>query len=294
MPIVKWAVHAGDGDTVGDIVDQIVDSETATRRRIFLNGRPAARDDRVGEGDMVSVRPERRVRGGLPILAQRDGIVLVDKPAGTPTEPTPRGSESVVTMLFEALAGARVHAATRLDVQVSGVVLCTLGRDAARRVAQLRARGNIRRRYLAVVEGELPKAGSWTWPLGRVRDAAGRLSSSPNGEQTRAAHTDFEVLACRTQPDAAPLSLLLLQPQTGRMHQLRAHASLAGAPIVGDRLYGGQTSLSNGLGEVLDITRIALHCWRIEADAIQGTAPIPAELLSLWSHLGGTPDDWQM
>ncbi len=294
MPILQWAVGPSDGETVREIVDRMVGEAGPHQRRIFLNGRAASLDDRVGEGDMVSVRPEVPARGQLPILAHRDGIVLVDKHAGLPTEPTPRGGESVVGMLFEALAGAPVHAATRLDVQVSGVVLCTLGKDAARRVEKLRAKGNLRRHYLALAEGPLASSGHWTWPLGRSRDGAGRVHSSPKGKSPRAAHTDYQVLASRSREAAATVHLVKLRPQTGRMHQLRAHASLAGAPLLGDRLYGGSTGISDSSGVVHGIDRVGLHCWRVTIDAIEATAPVPEELKVVWRHLGGQDEDWRL
>lgn len=294
MPIIEWVVGPDDGETVREIVDRIVGEAGPRRRRLFLNGRAASLDDRVGEGDRVSVRPEVPARGQLPIVAHRDGIVLVDKGAGLPTEPTPRGGDSVVTMLFEALAGTPVHAATRLDVQVSGLVLCTLGRDAARRVERLRAKGNLRRHYLALAEGPLEGAGHWTWPLGRSRDAAGRVYSSPKGKSPRDAHTDYQVLASRSRKGAVTVHLVKLRPQTGRMHQLRAHASLAGAPLLGDRLYGGSTGISDSSGAVHGIGRVGLHCGRVTIDAIEATAPVPEDLKVVWRYLGGQDEDWRL
>ena len=140
-PVMQWAVQEGDGDSVRDILEHMRALGSDGDGRIFVNGRRAELDEPVEPGDTVELYPQRPLSGDVVrILAQRDGVLLVDKPAGLPTETTRLGEDSLVTALLSELNGGHVHAASRLDVWVSGVTLCTLGRDAAQRVQTWRLR----------------------------------------------------------------------------------------------------------------------------------------------------------
>lgn len=68
--------------------------------------------------------------------------------------------------------------------------------------------------------------------------------------------------------------MLLLQPLTGRTHQLRVHLSWIGFPILGDQLYGKPETNEQAW------PRLALHCHRIIVDGVAITAPPPAELMA--------------
>jgi 23S rRNA-/tRNA-specific pseudouridylate synthase len=90
--------------------------------------------------------------------------------------------------------------------------------------------------------------------------------------------------------------LLSVDPLTGRTHQIRIHASDAGAPLVGDRDYGGPTRIVLPNGTIVSPSRIALHAARVVVPGPQGEiearAPVPTELAELWSRIGGDPAAW--
>ncbi len=87
---------------------------------------------------------------------------------------------------------------------------------------------------------------------------------------------------------ASHAALLAAWPVTGRTHQIRVHASHAGAPLIGDRDYGAARTLVLPSGKVLAFERIALHCAHVRvADIVDVRAPVPAELRDLWRALGG-------
>ncbi len=284
-PSITWVVQAGDPVTVGGVLLALPKIDVG---RIFLNGRPVSLEENVEPGDRIDIHPRREAAvGGLRILAQRDGVMLVDKPAGLPTETTKQGEDSVISELLRSLRGGHVHAATRLDVAVSGVVACCLGRDASRTFEEWREHGQVRRTYLAIARAsDLPAEGVWNTPLARGRDSAGRDRARLGGSDAAPALTQFRVIR------RARASLLELTPTTGRMHQLRAHAAGAGAPFVGDRLYGGPTSIVTVDGRVAPFDRVALHCVRIELPALDAVAPIPEELRLAWREFGGSDSDW--
>lgn len=284
-----WQVQPDDGTTVRAIVDKMHAMGAPSGGRVFLNGRPAELDEPVDRGDRVEVWPRRVLAdrsGEVVVLAQRDGVLLVDKPARLPAETTQLGEDSVVSALLEQLKGGRVHVASRLDVGVSGVLLCTLGKDAAGLVEEWRADGLIEKRYIGFVSGRLEGKGDWSAPLGRLKDRAGRPRSSPEGRDPKRALTRYRVLAQSEQA-----TCLELEPVTGRMHQLRAHAAVAGAPMVGDRRYGGSNTITLANGAVRTIDRIALHAHRVVLPHLEATSAVPPALQQVWRDLGGNVDD---
>ncbi len=279
-PILQWAVQPDDGRRVRDVLVRMHDLGAPKDGRIYVNGRRAALDDLVEPGDQVEVYPRREAANpdSVSVLAQRDGVLLVHKPAGMPTETTKLGEDSLLSALIGKLSGGEVRAATRLDVQVSGIVICTLGSDAQRRIEKWRRNKQLVRTYIGIGHGSLEAdEGVWEWPLGKLRDRAGRHRVAIQGKDPRAASTRFEVIG---RAEAAVL--LRLSPKTGRMHQLRAHASIAGVPLFGDRLYAGPRQIVAASGAVQALHRIALHATVVETPGIRAESPLPAELKQLW------------
>src|SRR5450432_2834518 len=86
----------------------------------------------------------------LVVIGEYRGLLLVDKPAGLQTEPDARHEDTLVTRLAAQLGlpVAEIHALSRLDTAVSGVVTLGLTSDARRLVTEWRERGRFRRRYL--------------------------------------------------------------------------------------------------------------------------------------------------
>ncbi len=120
----------------------------------------------------------------------------------------------------------------------------------------------IRRRYLAVLSGDLEVAATWDRPV-----------------EGRTARTHVTPLA-----RAHGLTLVEAELETGRKHQIRVHAALAGLPVVGDRRYGEEAGRR--------WPRLALHAFALEANhpatdtALSLQAPVPADLEALLLTLG--------
>ena len=186
-----------------------------------------------------------------------DQIVVVEKPTGVPSVParTPLDPPDVATLLrtLPALAGEEeedgsrgaeriLEAAHRLDRDTSGLLVLARTRAARAALGMAFERRLVRKTYLAVTQGRLPQiagtihlplaADPWRPPRQRIDPIQGRLATSR-----------WRVIATATDGAASPedcaLSLVELEPVTGRSHQLRAHLAWLGAPILGDRLYGG-------------------------------------------------------
>jgi 23S rRNA-/tRNA-specific pseudouridylate synthase len=215
--------------------------ELIASRRVLVNERAvsiASRD--VGPDDRIAVVddvPE------IAIIRESDDWIAVDKPAGMPTQPArdrvQRSLEELLRLRFREIW--LVH---RLDTPTSGVVLFAKTPEAAAKLSALFAAGEIRKTYLAVLEGELRE---------------GQIVETP--VQGKTARTTF-----RPQSFEATTTLAEVIIETGRTHQIRVHAASIGHPVAGDRRYG-----SGGRAK-----RLMLHAWKLE-HAVFGSleAPLP-------------------
>ncbi|HEY8945123.1 MAG TPA: pseudouridine synthase [Polyangiaceae bacterium] len=228
----------------------------------------------------------------LGVLGDYRGLLFVDKPAGLQTEPDAKQQDTLVTRIAAQLriASERVHALSRLDTGVSGVVTLGLTTESRRLVNEWRERGAFHRRYVALASGvAMSVSGAWGEPIGRGHGQLRRVG----GRNPEAAHTDYAVVAsspARTRANPAQIALLALAPRTGRTHQLRVHAAAHGLPLLGDRAYGGVTRLISEDGRVSAFERIALHAAWIEVpgpEPVRINSPVPGALTDVWLAAGG-------
>jgi tRNA pseudouridine65 synthase len=176
----------------------------------------------------------------VDIIYRDASLVAVNKPAGMMVHRSSlewREPDYVLQALRRQV-GRRVYPAHRLDKPTSGVLLFSLNREVARRLAGSFARREVKKTYLAVVRGYLDPAGTIDYPLRR----------DPRGERVeenlRSALTEYRRLAAIELPVAvgryrtARYSLAAVFPVTGRMHQIRHHMHHISHPIIGDRKHG--------------------------------------------------------
>jgi len=283
LPRARWT--ASGSETLGSLLERAGESAALAEGRVFVDRRRASDAASFpAHGSIVEVYARRDVAEAPRILRVERGLAFVDKPVGLATEPERRGStESVVHRIATELGVVpqSVNALSRLDVGVSGVVVLGLDTQARQRVQQYREHGLWRRRYvaLAAAQPEL-EAGSWNAPIAK----RGSLRVvHPSGEH---AVTNYRVTG-RSSGGAAAC-VLALDPMTGRTHQLRVHAAAHGAPLFGDRSYGGPRRVVAQNGAVLALSRIFLHAtWVDLPDQGRIVAPLPAEFESLWSAFHG-------
>lgn len=196
----------------------------------------------------------------LSILYEDRWLVVVDKPSGLPTQGTRAGEPGVFELLDRQRSYVALH--HRLDRPASGLVLLGLSRQANPGLAAAFREHRIQRTYLAVLVGSLTADTTWAWPV-----------------EGKPARTQVRVLSTRSGFTAVELRL-----HTGRKHQLRRHAAMAGLPLAGDRRYGGEAGRA--------WPRLALHATRLElshpvtGQALKVESPLPADLQGLWSLLG--------
>ncbi|WP_264048613.1 RluA family pseudouridine synthase [Methylobacterium flocculans] len=208
-------------------------------------------------------------------LLYRDALVLViDKPAGLPVHPGPKGGETLTDHLDALRFGLprRPEAAHRLDRDTSGCL--ALGRHAkalARLNKLFAASGTVEKTYWALVEGgPTEEAGSIELALARRSDdpRSWWMKADPAGDP---ALTRFVVLG-----RGGGLTWLALSPVTGRTHQLRVHCAAMGYPILGDPIYG-TAPRSGGPGLQLHARALSLPLYP-KKPPIRVEAPAPAQM----------------
>lgn len=207
-----------------------------------------------------------------------DGEALViDKPAGLPVDPPRDGSLSLENHLDSLKFGFRrwPQAVHRLDRDTSGCLLLSRNPKAHARLQQAFERGEVEKRYLAVLAGvPASREGVIDLALAKVstRETGWRIVADPAG---KAARTAWRLIA-----EADGRALVEFRPETGRTHQIRVHAATGlGLPVVGDPVYGG----GEAGGMLLHAAGLTVP--RANKDPISADAPLP-ERFGVWPAQG--------
>lgn len=292
-----WVV---DPEHAGDRVDVVLArlsglSRSAAGRevdddRVQLDGQAVRRSAKVDAGQVLTLAappppPPVEVPRVPPIRWQDEHLLVIAKPAGLVVHAGVghQGDTLVDALLAEghdlAPSGGedRPGIVHRLDRDTSGVLVVAKTDEARAGLAeQLRSR-SMARHYLAMVEVGMPG------PRGRVDAPLGRHPSDRTRfavvEQGRHAVTHWRDLAIGTAGQD-PVSLVACRLETGRTHQIRVHLSEAGAPVVGDLLYGAHGGPARALG----LERLFLHAAHLGFDhpvtgeRIEVVEPLPDDL----------------
>jgi len=250
---------------------------------------PPLADRVVDDGPGLSPRDVDFVRS--LVLYEDAHVIALNKPHGLAVQggtKTTRHVDRLLSAWGEGMDRPRlVH---RLDRDTSGVLLLGKGPEAAKRLAGAFARRHARKTYWALVLGApKPAAGQITLALKRsgINDFEMMRPVDPRTEGAEPAETVYVTLSRAAQR----ASWMALRPHTGRTHQLRAHMSAIGHPILGDPKYGSEASatLSGSL-------KLQLHARRIELEHPTGgqlivEAPLSPEMKAGFAHLGFSEDE---
>ncbi|WP_336490756.1 RluA family pseudouridine synthase [Methylobacterium nigriterrae] len=207
-------------------------------------------------------------------LLYRDALLLViDKPAGLPVHPGPKGGETLTDHLDALRFGLprRPEAVHRLDRDTSGCLALGRHAKALARLNRLFATSAAEKTYWALVAGgPEAEAGRIDLPLARRSDdpRSWWMKADPEGEP---ALTEFRVLG--RAPGAAWLEL---RPVTGRTHQLRVHCAAMGFPILGDPIYG-DAPRAGGPGLQLHARALSLPLYP-KRPPVRAEAPVPEHM----------------
>jgi 23S rRNA pseudouridine1911/1915/1917 synthase len=206
------------------------------------------------------------------ILHEDERLLVVNKPGLIVCHPSKNGPwSSLVGAAREYLGLPTVHLVFRLDRETSGVVVFAKDSATASKLQKATQQRLIGKVYLAVLTGEIAEPVTVDQPLGPDPDSCVTIRSKVVAAGTpgaQAAVTHFAPVAT-----GGGFTLVRVRLETGRKHQIRAHALWLGHPIVGDKLYGPDERLylefaQHGWTErhamLLPLPRQALHCAEID------------------------------
>lgn len=220
---------------------------------ICVNGIRSRVTDVLKPGDQVRVLLEEGDRessqlgsleGELSVLYEDEDILAVDKPAGLVVHPSGgHYGDSLANLAVgyyrkQGMA-VKIRPVGRLDRDTSGIVVFAKNQVAAARLSAQKADGRYQKTYLALAEG-VPEPQKGTICAALVRDEEHPMKMRTAKEGLLAV-THYEVAG-----DFGTYSLLRIVIETGRTHQIRVHMSSAGHPLLGDRLYGTDTTIGRG------------------------------------------------
>ena len=213
---------------------------------------------------------DERALPAYTVVHEDPEVIVVDKPAGLLTAPTPESDRNnLAALLARRAAGEQLFVVHRLDLDTSGLLVFARTADANRVLSETFRRHDLLREYLAVVAGDVP-------------DRLTRIDRPLRGKPALTHVAVVERLA------GGRATLLRARLETGRTHQIRLHLLAEGHPVLGDRQYGPGSAAPAG---VAPPPRMALHAARL-AFAHPGTgaalsfeSPWPADLAAWLDRL---------
>lgn len=230
-----------------------------------------------------TLSPEQQTYIRSLVIHDDAAVIAFNKPAGLAVQ----GGSGVTLSLEDLLAafaksnGKQPRLVHRLDRETSGVIVAARTKPAAAFLSEAFAGRDVKKTYRAIVCGGAPAP-----PDGEIavalRKASRRgldiMEAAPDGQP---ALTRYRTLAAN-----GPAALLELAPETGRMHQLRAHLASIGRPIAGDGKYGGLFRLG-----AVDVPTLMLHAQSLDlphpaGPRLQLSAPPPPIFLESARSLG--------
>ncbi len=289
-----------DGARADLVVARLAGVSRATARAmvdtgsVTVAGVAVGASDRLAAGTELVVPPVPEAEPLRPepvpfgVVWEDDEIAVVEKPAGIAVHPgAGRRHGTLVSGLLERwpfLQGVgeadRWGLVHRLDIDTSGVLLVAKSAEMLAALQKDLAERAVKRTYQALVVGTFDiETGTIDAPIGRDPAQPTRMATRPDG---RPARTHY---VCTASWAAAGVTLLDVDLETGRIHQIRTHFASIWHPVVGDRLYGaGPTAADPG--------RVWLHARRISfrhpttGAVVEATAALPEDLAESLVHLG--------
>lgn len=288
-----------DHELAGERIDKVVSILTGLSRsvarglvesgEVLVDGSTMSPKDRVMGGEQVVVRipvdePLEPEDVPFDVRFEDDNLAVIEKPAGIVVHPGAGVSKRTLAagLLFRwpeirgVGADGRWGIVHRLDRDTSGLLLVAKTETAHQALTKALANRDVRRTYLALVEGDFPLVtGTIDAPIGRDPRNPRRRSIQRDG---RPARTHYRRIASWTGADT---SLIEVHLETGRTHQIRVHMMSIDHPVVGDTMYGGRPS-----GRLwLHATALSLT-HPLTGEELTVTSPLPADLQGVLDELG--------
>lgn len=260
-----------------------------TEGNVLVNGRTSKSGYVLRTGDEVQIvqsTPDAYSGNAAPrllplnIIFEDEDLLVINKAAGMVVHPAPGHLDDTLVNAVLAycpdllgVEGLRPGIVHRLDRDTSGLIIVAKNARTQAALIEQMKQHEIIKRYQALVEGIVSvDSGSIDAPIGR--DPRHRQQMAVTATGSREARTHFQVLE-RFQRH----TLLLLQLETGRTHQIRVHLKAIGHPVVGDSVYG-----SGNMRGIHSLKRQFLHAFQLifthpsTGQILELKAPLPEDL----------------
>jgi 23S rRNA pseudouridine1911/1915/1917 synthase len=267
---------------------------------VQVEGRTLRPKDKVLGGEQVRIEARLPAQTAahaealpLDVVYQDRALLIINKPAGLVVHPgagNPRHTLQNALLAFDPrlVLVPRAGIVHRLDKDTSGLLVVARTPEAHTALIAAMAAREIGREYLAVCTGVMTGGGSIDQPIARHRTQRTRMAVRADG---REAVTHYRVVR-RFRGH----TLVRVELETGRTHQIRVHLAHAGFPLVGDPVYGGRRRIPAGCppqlaAELAGFARQALHAARLTLHhpatrrELAWEAPLPEDMQRLLSAL---------
>ncbi len=233
-----------------------------TNKCIYINNVCMPIHSSINEGDTLSIK-ENFIEDSdgivsndnitLNILFEDDYLLILDKPAGIAVHPSilhyDNSLSNGVKSYFEKIGlRKKIRPVNRLDKDTSGIVIFSKNEYIQECLVRQMSNNIFKKKYIAILEGLLEKvSGTINAPIARKKDSIIERCIDESGDIAISHYKVLQRLGTMTEVEYTL--------ETGRTHQLRVHSAFIGHPIIGDSLYGNESSL---------ISRQALHSYYVE------------------------------
>ena len=268
--------------------------------RVTLNGRAPRKRDKVKEGDAVEIIVPPPVDSGwkaqaLPLVFVHEDseLLVINKPPGLVVHPGAGNPEG--TLLNALIAHApklaqlpRAGIVHRLDKDTSGLLVVAKTESARQNLIGQLQEHSVEREYLAIVNGVMVAGGTVEAPIGRHRTQRTRMAVSSRGKPAVSHYRVMKKYRAHT--------LVQVNLESGRTHQIRVHMAHLHYPVVGDPVYGGRLKIPAGASENLKdvlrgFKRQALHALKLSlvhpetGKRVQWATSVPEDMSKLMEAL---------
>ena len=267
MALQKWTFSNTPAD-LGLRLDQLVAKHTGLSRRaareaLKLGGVQVERKRVRVAGKMIPAGMEIRVAFdgdlpavpsmNIPVVFEDQWMLVVDKPTGLPTQGTwASDRHDLLALIKTQRPDLKLFLHHRLDQGTSGLLIFSKDASINAELTKKFTEHGVRKTYLARVSKSL-EACTVDRPIGRLRSAVpGRFGVEGDLMEPKNAITLFRPATPEETTGLPQGHWIIAEPRTGRTHQIRVHLASLGAPVRGDRLYGGE-----------EAPELELHAWKL-------------------------------
>ncbi len=224
----------------------------------------------------------------VEVLYEDETLLVIDKPAEIAMHPDRHGKQgTVVQQLARYLPEithiggvGRAGTITRLEEGISGLILAAKDEASYRALRRALKHRQVRMTYSVLVEGRLTGEGVIDQPIGNAKRGSRKMAVSREGRPARTHYRGQR----HYREQGRSYSLLMVRPESARLHQIRVHLAWCGYPVVGDRRYGSRRQ------PILD-DRLFIHLGVLEflhpatGEWVRVESALPAELRSILRYM---------